>query len=189
MILAQDTSIIAVLLKHYPVLFALRIVEIAAVVFLGAASLFIPRRPDVFDEEGRLVDRMYTVYAFSRFTFAWPYNVLSLAGKKKNLDMADLPRPDHFTRAKEVSADWKAKNFKQRLWLSVILAHGGAFALQWVLTLGTAVLNFAPQWVILQLLRILETKKRSDSYGVETWMWVVWLGAVIVAQAVRIHRY
>ncbi|KAJ9151903.1 p-loop containing nucleoside triphosphate hydrolase protein [Pleurostoma richardsiae] len=181
-LLVQDTRILETLLHQDPALFALRIIDVAVVFLLAFASVSIPRRPDVYNENGQRIDPMYTVSAFSRFNFGWPKDVLDLARKKKNLDMADLPRPDHFTRAKDVTKDWRKRNPDHPLWLSIILAHKMAFALQWVLTLGTAILNFAPQWVILQLLRILESRGGGGTYDAQVWMWVVWLGLVIIVQ-------
>lgn len=170
------------LLEGGPFVGALWLIEQLLTVCLAGAGLSLPRRPDVY-RNGELIDRMYTVSAFRRFNFSWPSELLSLASKKKDLDMADLHRPDHFTRAAEVSADWKRRNYKHRLWLSVILAHKWAFALQWTLTLCTAVLNFAPQWVILQLLRILESRRAGTPNGTDVWIWVVWLFVAIIAQA------
>ena len=181
-LLAQGTKESEELLRSYPVLFALRIVEFVAALATAIAALTLPRRPDVF-HDGYVVDRMYTVSAFSRFNFAWPWNILSLAKKKKDLDLTDLSRMDQYTRSACVSADWKKKNYSYRLWLSLALAHWKAFAIQWILTLCTAVLNFAPQWVILQLLRILESRGTEEKYGVDVWIWVVWLGVVIIAQS------
>lgn len=186
-LLVQDAEVAEVLLRTSPLLFALRVVELVAVVGLIFASLAIPRRPDVF-HDGRLVDRMFTVAAFSRFQFSWPKDVLSLAYKKKNLDMVDLPRPNHYTRSKEVSDDWKRRAYTGRLWVSVMRAHADKFALQWLLTLGTAVLNFAPQWVILRLLIILETRVPGQTYGLDVWIWVIYLGIVIISQAVSLRQ-
>lgn len=179
----QDTPIFAFLLHEFPLQFALRIIELMAIAALGIASLSIPRRPDVFLDDDKLVDRMYTVSAWSRFNFSWPIGILGVAAKKNNLDLADLPRLDQYTRAKEVSADWTSKNYKHHLWLSLILAHKYAFALQWVLTLCSAILNFTPQWVTLQILRILETRNSDEGFGADVWMWVVWLGMSIMAQS------
>ncbi|KAK3328916.1 P-loop containing nucleoside triphosphate hydrolase protein [Apodospora peruviana] len=179
--LARDTKNAEAIL-HDTTLLTLHLVEISSTVCLGIAAFSIPRRPDVF-HEGELVDRMFTVSAFSRFNFSWPSNILAISAKKKDLDMADLSRPDHFSRARDAVADWKRRNFKTSLWLSVILAHKKAFALQWFLTLCTSILNFTPQWIILQLLRILEHRRVSSTYGFDVWIWVVWLGVAIVAQS------
>ncbi|KAK3935918.1 P-loop containing nucleoside triphosphate hydrolase protein [Diplogelasinospora grovesii] len=182
LLIAQGAQVGESLWHHDRTLFALRVVELVSAISLGVASLAIPRRPDVF-YDGELVDRMYTVSAFDRFNFSWPADLLALAAKKKDLDLADLNRPDHYTRATNVSADWKKHDYKHRLWKSVARAHGGAFALQWILTLLTSILNFAPQWVTLHLLRILEQRQFSDALGLDVWVWVLWLGVSILAQS------
>ncbi|KAK4451704.1 P-loop containing nucleoside triphosphate hydrolase protein [Podospora aff. communis PSN243] len=181
-VLTQGTKHSKSLLEGDPVLATLWAIELTLTVCLAIAGLSLPRRPDVF-KDGHMIDRMHTVSAFTRFNFNWPSGVLTLASKKKNLDLADLNRMDHHTRAADVSADWKCRNYKHRLWISVILAHKGAFAIQWALTLCSSVLNFAPQWVILQLLRILETRSPGSRSGIEVWVWVIWLFVAIIAQA------
>lgn len=182
-LLAQGTLVFEQLLSHYPVQFALRIVEIVSTVCLGASSLCIPRRPEVFDNDGKPIDGMFTASALSRFTWGWPIHLLKMAGKRNQLDLEDLPRPDHYTRAADLSADWKRRASKQPLWLALISAHKVAIAKQWALTLVTSFLNFGPQWVIYQLLQILETRGSREDYALNVWMWVLWLGVVVVAQA------
>ncbi|KAJ8120278.1 hypothetical protein ONZ43_g2973 [Nemania bipapillata] len=176
----QDNYIVIRLWKHDSLVFALRVAEIVTVVTLGFASLTIPRRPDVF-YEGELVDRLYTVSAWSRYNWSWTSNVLGLAMKKKNLDLSDLPRPNHIARSKDATAEWESHDFSHPLWISVILAHKWAFALQWAMSLASAVLNFAPQWVVLQLLHLLEQRQGYERIGYEGWMWAIWLMVVILA--------
>lgn len=182
-LLAQGTLVFEDLLSHHPVQFALRIVEIVSVVSFGVSSLCIPRRPEVFDDDGKPIDGMFTASALSRFTWGWPLHLLKMAGKRNQLDLEDLPRPDHYTRAADLSADWKRRASKQPLWLAVTLAHRVAITKQWILTLCTSFLNFGPQWVILKLLRILETRSDRESYKLDVWIWVVWLGVIVIAQA------
>ncbi|KAG8163353.1 hypothetical protein KVR01_006650 [Diaporthe batatas] len=182
-LLVQGTAVFEQLLAHHPVRFAMRILEILAALGLSVASLCIPRRPEIFDRDGKPIDRMYTSTALDRFTWGWPAYLLKMASKRNRLDLDDLPRPDHFTRASELSADWKRRASKRKLWLAIILAHKMALAKQWLLTLITSFLNFGPQWVILQLLRILEKGGDQENFSLSVYMWVLWLGIVIVAQA------
>ncbi|KAI1739122.1 P-loop containing nucleoside triphosphate hydrolase protein [Xylaria scruposa] len=178
----QDNRIAVHLWKHDSTIFAIRIAEIVTVVCLGYASVTIPRRPDVF-YEGELVDRLYTASAWSRYTWSWTSSVLGAATKKKNLDLADLPRPNHYARSKDAVAQWESHGFTKPLWISVILAHKWAFAVQWGLSLAAAVLNFAPQWVVLQLLHLLEKRVGNERVGYEGWMWAIWLMVAIIAQS------
>ena len=182
LLVIQGINIAEALLRNTPEIFALHAFELFFSICLAVSGLSIPRRPDVF-HDGELVDRMYTASAFSRFTFGWPTNILNLAAKKKDLDLADLTRPNHFTRAASMSDDWKRVNSQHPLWLSLVLAHKEGLALQWFLTLGISILNFAPQFVILQLLRFLENRQSGSSHGFNAWIWVVLLGVAIIAQS------
>ncbi|KAK0669314.1 P-loop containing nucleoside triphosphate hydrolase protein [Cercophora samala] len=178
-LIIQGTKSAESLLQNNRALFALRVVELGLSICLSVASVSLPRRPDVL-HEGEPVDRMYSTTALGRYTFSWPTALLTLASTKKNLDMSDLPRPDHYTRAASTSEAWKKRNSKHPLWLSLLLAHKKAIAIQWFLTLCTSVLNFAPQWVILQLLQTLEKRQPDTSSGVDAWAWVFWLGISII---------
>lgn len=181
-LIVRGTMIGESLLQSSRSIFTLRVVEVFASVALAFSGLALPRRPDVF-YKGELVDRMYTNSAFSRFTYSWPTSILDLAAKKKDLDLKDLTRPDHLTRSDSVSAAWKKKNFKYPLWISLILAHKRALTIQLLLTLVTSVLNFAPQWVILQLLRLLERHEPGTSHGLDAWIWVGLLCLAIIVRS------
>lgn len=146
--------------------------ELVAAVCLALASLSIPRRPEVF-HNGQPVDGLYTGSAWSRYNWSWPAYILSKASQKNNLDLEDLPRPDHYTRAKETSADWESRGFTGPLWISIIASHKWEFALQWILTVVTAFLNLAPQWAVLQLLHLLERRQNHEPLGYEAWVWVI----------------
>ncbi|KAH8159311.1 hypothetical protein CIB48_g8940 [Xylaria polymorpha] len=178
----QDNQVAVRLWKHDGAIFAIRIAELLTVLCLGFVSVTIPRRPDVF-YEGELVDQLYTVSAWSRYNWSWTSSVLRVATKKKNLDLVDLPRPNHYARSKDAVAQWESHGFTQPLWMSVILAHKWAFALQWALSLACAVLNFAPQWVVLQLLHLLEKRVGNELVGYEGWIWALWLMVAIIAQS------
>ncbi|KAJ1327578.1 ATP-binding cassette subfamily C (CFTR/MRP) member 1 [Microdochium nivale] len=180
----QDNQLGAYLFKHELTTFAVRLTEIVIIVALGVSCLQLPRRPDVFDN-GQVVDRALTESAWSRYNWSWAFNVLQAAKQKNNLDMKDLPRPSHYVRAKSATARWEKYDFTGPLWLSIVKAHKATFAIQWFLTLCTSVLNFAPQWCVLQLIRILERRDRNSSepLGYEAWLWVVWIGVTIVIQS------
>ncbi|KAI1298559.1 P-loop containing nucleoside triphosphate hydrolase protein [Xylaria venustula] len=178
----QDNKLAIHLWNHNQLTFAFRAAEILTVVCLAFASLTTPRRPDVF-YEGELVDRMYTASAWSKYNYSWVSGVLRLATKKKNLDLSDLPRPNHYVRAKDATAEWESHGFNYSLWISVILAHKWAFVLQWVLSLATAVLTFAPQWVVLQLLHLIERRHGNEPVSYEGWLWAIGLMLVIIAQS------
>jgi ABC-type multidrug transport system fused ATPase/permease subunit len=179
---AEGTQIGEHLLHQSPEAFALRVVEIICCISVSVSAISIPRRPHVF-HQGETVDRMFTASALSRFTWSWATPLLNLASKKKNLDLEDLPRPDSLTRAAAVSADWKAKPYGgYPFWLGLILAHKKAFALNWFITLCASILNFAPQWVTLQLLRFFERRQPGDE-SLDAWIWIIWLAVAIIVQS------
>ncbi|KAK4658726.1 hypothetical protein QC762_104050 [Podospora pseudocomata] len=178
-LIIQGTKSAESLLQDNRTLFALCVVELGLAICLSVASVSLPRRPDVL-YDGEPVDRLYSTTALGRYTFSWPTALLTLASTQKNLDMTDLPRPDHYTRAASISEAWKKQNSNRPLWLSMLLAHKTVIAVQWFLALCTSVLNFAPQWVILQLLRTLEDRQPGTSSGMDAWAWVFWLGISIV---------
>lgn len=162
--------------------FILRVLQLALVTFTGFANLSIPRRPAVFDE-GRPVDAMDTETALSKYTFAWAAPILNLAGKKGTLDLNDLPRLNHNTRSKDVTKAWIEANRSGSLVRRVLLNHKWAFALQWFLTLLQAFGNFAPQFALLNILRILERRESGRPISSEAWIWVIALGLTTVVSS------
>ncbi|KAF3057299.1 ATP-dependent bile acid permease [Daldinia childiae] len=180
---AQDNDVAALLLKqHATGVLSIRAVELVVALCLAVASLSIPRRPDVY-YNGQLVDRLYTESAWSMLNWSWPAYLLRQASKQNGLDLADLPRPDHYTRSKETTTDWESRKFTGPLWISIIAAHKWIFTLQWLLTILTAFLNLAPQWVVLQLLNLLEQRQGHERLGYDAWVWVILIAVAVLAQS------
>jgi ABC-type multidrug transport system fused ATPase/permease subunit len=130
--------------------------------------------------DGHLIDGGETVSVFSKYSFSWCRPLLLLARKKGTLDLEDLPGPDHKSRARDVTQGWLRANRTGPLWIRIALHHKWALTLQWTLTLGQAFGNFAPQFVLLNLLRLLEKREVGKSIGPEAWIWVVGLGLTTV---------
>lgn len=151
-------------------------------VLAAFSGLSIPRRPEVF-HDGKLVDGMYTVSAWGRYTFSWCAHLLRLSRTKNRLELEDLAKMDHLTRSKDLSKAWADRKHTKKLWIEVFLAHKVAFIIQWVLTLLQAFGNFAPQFVIYHILMILEKRKPGDSVTVEAWIWVVTLTLATIGAA------
>jgi len=163
--------------------FALRVMQLALVVSTGFSHVLIPRRPQVFAENGMPVDAQFTTTALSRYTFAWSSQLLGLAIKQGTLELSDLPRPDHYSRAKSVTETWIQANRSGQLWKKLFLAHKLAFISQWMLTLMQSFGNVAPQFILLHLLRLLEKRDASGpgtSIAAEAWIWVLGLGITTI---------
>jgi hypothetical protein len=142
----------------------------------GLAYVSLPRRPPVFIE-GRPVDSGKDVSALHRYSFSWCFPLLVLAMKKGSLDQDDLPRPDNATRAKSLTQRWLEKwpqaSNTRRLWVKLAIQHKWALSLQWLLTLAQSFGNVAPQFVLLHLLRLLESRQVGRSVSSEAWIWVL----------------
>lgn len=160
----------------------LRIAQLALVISAGLAGVSIPRRPDVFNE-GAIVDGMSTVSVLERYTFSWVRHLLVLAQKTKRLNQNDLPRMDHYTRARDLSEAWGQEQHASRLWIEVFLAHRAKFFTQWFLTLLQAFGSFAPQFVIYHILQILERRVVGQAIGSEAWVWVLMLTLATIGAA------
>lgn len=154
--------------------------QLFLVILTGLSNVSIPRRPEIFGPDSRPITGQSTYSALSKYTFAWGTPLLVLAGKKKTLDLEDLPRPDHHTRAESLSNAWASRPRIGKLWKLVFWAHPWAFILQWTLTLAQSFVNFAPQFVMLNVLRLLEKRQDGDAVGFQAWIWILCLGLSIM---------
>jgi hypothetical protein len=153
--------------KLYTVFDATRL---GATILYMLANLLLARRPNVFTENGKLVDRQFTVSAFRRYTFGWCDGLLDLA-QRKVLEMTDLPRPDHQTRAENLQKTFLAMQPRVSLWKSVVLAHWPAFVGQWFLIIFQCISQFGLQFAMLNLLYILELRTEGQETSMEAWIW------------------
>ncbi|CAD6448965.1 fa14f840-ff15-4b9d-8691-809f6f71babf [Sclerotinia trifoliorum] len=162
--------------------FWLRISQLILTLLAAVFAISFPRRPHVTLNE-HPVDGMWSVSALDRYTFAWVGDILALASDKKRLEIQDLPKMDHYTRAKDLSEAWEEKKHTKALWFEIFLAHKSPFVIQWILTVFQAFGNFAPQFVTFQILKILETRLPGDEIQFEAWIWVATLFLVTLAAA------
>ena len=160
----------------------LRISQLALAALTAFSSVSLPRRPDVFGD-GKPIDRMYTVSALSRYSFAWVGDMLAMARKKNRLELDDLPKMNHFTRSKDLSESWGKSKHPRKLWIEIFLAHKFPFMIQWFLTLLSAFGNFAPQFTTYHILRILEHRQPGEPASSEAWVWVLALTLTTIGQA------
>lgn len=154
-----------------PEVTALRFSELVFAAAAGFAAMCMPRRPVVF-KDGVPVDGMYTTSALGRYTFSWVSHLLVLARERKRLNLEDLPKMDHNTRSRDLSQTWGKTEHPRRLWFELFLAHKEPLMIQWFLTLLQAFGNFAPQFVIYHLLKILEARVLGQPISPEAWIWV-----------------
>lgn len=147
------------------------------------AYVSLPRRPDVFDRDGRVVDRQFTVSAISRYSFAWCGPLLKLAALKRGLEMDDLPSLDALTSSNNLQRRFHAMKRRGKLWKLVFWCHAAAFIRQWFLTLLGSVMGFAPQFCMYRILQLLEERGPGGFVATEAWWWVAGLGVGQIVQA------
>ncbi|OKL56526.1 hypothetical protein UA08_08261 [Talaromyces atroroseus] len=156
--------------------------QLVATIIAALASVSLPRRPDVF-YDGAPVDKMFTQSALYKASFSWVQSVLLLARKTGHLDLKDLPKMSHRIRAKDLSKTWAEQERPRRLWIEVILAYKWPLITQWSLTIVQAFGNFAPQFVIFQILRILENRFYGEQVPAEAWIWVIVLTLTTISSS------
>ncbi|KAF2089173.1 P-loop containing nucleoside triphosphate hydrolase protein [Saccharata proteae CBS 121410] len=136
-------------------------IAIALAGFIDCVSF--PRRPDVY-QNGIPVDRQKTVSALERYTFSW-----------KSLQADNLPRMDAGFRAKDLHDAFVSRDFKGRLWKSMIRAHAPKLTMQYIADSVESVAIVAPQFAMYQLLRLLEERDRGEEITYAASMWTIGL--------------
>ena len=124
--------------------------QIGAAILTTIVSINIPRRPDVYNDKGELIDQMRTVSIYSRLTFLWANGLLWKAAREGRLEEADLPRMDARRRAIILEEGFhKIKSLKDSsLLVHLIKAHAPTFILQTILTFVGSISTFAPQFFL-----------------------------------------
>lgn len=153
----------------------------AFIVILSA--LTVPRRPDVF-YNGKKVDEMHTTSLFSRWSFGWAGRLLGKAFREGRLEQNDLPVLDSTRRAHELQKSFNQIKESPKLYYQIFLAHRKAIAIQWFLTFLVACVTFAPQFIMFQVLKLLEKRSVGVDIGYEAWRWVVCLGLTKIVEAI-----
>ncbi|KAK2809202.1 hypothetical protein FQN50_004038 [Emmonsiellopsis sp. PD_5] len=148
-----------------------------AIAFLcGIASLFLPRRPDVF-RNGKVVDAQYTTSCVGRLTFSWGTPLLRDIIKNKGLEIDELPELDYQTRAKTLLETFdQTKHKSPRLWKVLIYRYISPLLIQLSLCVLSSFLSFSPQFCLLNILRALEGRSKGVWEPSKAWAWVTALG-------------
>lgn len=169
--------------SSFTVLNGLLLAQAGLVALVGFTGVLIPRRPDVF-QDGRPVDREYTVSFASRFTFSWPAKVLRYAASNRTLKHNDIPMVSHALRARTLREQWEAVGKKDKLWKKVFWSHRNAFIAQWLLQIITAATNFLPQLVLYSILRLLEQREAGNGD-----QFALWVAALLAGLSVALGAW
>lgn len=158
---------------------ALTIAQLTFAAVLFVAFLSIPRRPTLF-VNGLPVDRLHSVSALGRYTFAWGGDILAFARANKGLDVKDLPILGHQLRADYLQQRFRGMKRKSRLWKAILMSHATSFMMVYLLVLVSSAAEFAPQLAMYRLLRLLEQRAQGASIALVAWAWVFGLGLAMI---------
>ncbi|KAK0618587.1 P-loop containing nucleoside triphosphate hydrolase protein [Bombardia bombarda] len=151
----------------------LYLVQLVSLLAMVCAFASFRRRPDVYHRE-QIVDRQYTQPLLSRLLYSWNQDVFN-AIKDRKLEIGDLPRLDHKTRAKSLQERFHENCGNGTLWLQLIKVFSSELVLQWILALVIAVLSLIPQLVLYNFLSRIESGDADDSTYPALFIWVLGL--------------
>lgn len=127
-------------------------VQIGAAILAFLCAINIPRRPNVYNETGELIDQMRSVSIYSRYSYGWANSLLWKAAVEGRLNEGDLPKMDARRRASYLEESFHALGNSKDVSLLMHLtkAHAPVLILQLILTLITTILTFSPQLFLYQ---------------------------------------
>lgn len=134
-----------------------------------------PRRPGVF-HQGKPVDGELTASLWTRLNFSWPLPLLYLARGGKKLDMDDYPHLSHYSRSQDLFDHFNSLKTTGSFIKRLSVAHSPQFAWLFSLAIIDAVLNLAPQFVMYNLLLLLQKRDSGLDVAYLPVFWAVGLG-------------
>jgi hypothetical protein len=134
-----------------------------------------PRRPVVY-HEGKPVDAEHTASLWSRYNFLWPLPLLYRARSGKKLEMEDYPHLSHYSRAQDLFDHFNSLTTTGSFAKRLFVAHGPQFMWLSGLAVIDAFLNLAPQFVMYNLLLLLQQRDSGIDVAYLPVFWAVGLG-------------
>lgn len=166
-------------IELYPSHVALTGVQLGVAAILTLNLLCLRRRPAVF-HNGRPVDAQFTVSAFGRYTFSWASPVLAIARRDRGLSLDSLPTLAQYIRSDYLQYRYNHETKKDRLWKGVIYNFRWVFLQQLTLVVLVSATQFAPQYAMFHILRLLEQRSEGAAVATIAWAWVVGLGLTML---------
>ncbi|MCJ1353394.1 MAG: hypothetical protein MMC33_003380 [Icmadophila ericetorum] len=169
-------------LDNWTTIITLNAIQIGVTVIALVSFLSIPRRPAVF-LNGRPVDGCFTVSAIARYTFEWGTPVLAYARNHRGLGLDELPMIPGYIRSRNLHESYNNGTIRKRLWRTVAWNFRWGFLKQFLLISTISVSQFAPQFAMLQLLRLLEARTEGASIAGIAWAWIFGLGFSMIVSS------
>lgn len=151
-------------------------------ILLSLCQVLIPRRPEVFTEDGRAVDFEDSASALSRYSMNWCNAALVLAAKSGTLEA--LPILNHDTRSASQPLI-KVLSSEAYIWNRILMERFRGFAKQWTFMFLRSVMALGSPYCIWRLLRCLEEPKQRPNEG---WMWLMGIGASTICYGIINHQ-
>lgn len=177
-------------LENTPLSFWLRFACFVNGFVLLIAGITLPRRPSVFFD-GVEIDRSRTVSGAVRYTWSWAWRLYIKAIRTGVIDVEDLPRLDSELRAADVRITLGSYNFDphtESIWKLIWRANHGLLIWIWTLSAVKAVAMALCSWILLQLMRMLDSKVPGEAATAEMWMMIIWWLVAVLAVHVSIYR-
>jgi ABC-type multidrug transport system fused ATPase/permease subunit len=162
------------------------IIELAAAALAGALGLLLPRRPDVF-HKGVVVDRQATSSVFGLLFFSWSRSSLHVLSTTTSPLICCLPELNYRTRALHLLQQFRQHDSLQShrypLWRMVLGIYSRKLVVQLTLTILGSTISFAPQMMLLGILRAMERDSDRESRLSTTAPWIFGLGTSLIMTA------
>lgn len=162
------------------------IIELVSAALAGAHGLLLPRRPEVF-WNGVVVDRQATSSVFGLLFFSWSQSSLHVLSKATAPMICCLPELNCRTRALHLLQQFRQHDTLQNnpypLWRKLSVVYSRKLTLQLSLTILGSIISFAPQLMLLGILRAMERDTDSENRLTTTTPWILGLGASVIISA------
>lgn len=124
--------------------------QIGAAILIFTVSIHVPRRPDVYNNKGEIIDQMRTTTLYSRYTYTWANRLLWKAKREGRLEETDLPKMDARRKAAVLKEGFQNITYNKdwSLLIHLVRAHAPAYILQTILTLIVSISTFSPQFFL-----------------------------------------
>ncbi|KAJ5151547.1 hypothetical protein N7492_009842 [Penicillium capsulatum] len=161
--------------------------QIAASLCAIISNLLVPRRPELF-HHGIPVDREYSTSFLGWLSFSWIAPRLKMM-KTCTVGINNLPQLSYSLRAESALRTCRqmmssGTTGAQGLWVVILRSELGLLSLQGIITLGSSLLGFVPQFAVMRILATLEESQQGERDEARLYTFLVLLCTSTMATAI-----
>jgi ABC-type multidrug transport system fused ATPase/permease subunit len=161
--------------------------QIAASLCAIISNLLVPRRPELF-HHGIPVDREYSTSYLGWLTFSWLAPWLNTM-RTSTVRISNLPQLGYSLRAENAVCTCyqmmgSVTAGAQGLWVVILRSELGLLSLQGIITLGSSILGFVPQFAVMRILGTLEKSQQGERDEARLYTFLVLLCTSTMAAAI-----